>query len=235
METKMPNASTVPVDSALITGEVVRRYRRLLGLQQTEFAARWGLTQSALSQIEGGRLGISDERAELLAKAFAGIGDEMPFSRFAQQFTRERKASLPLVGHPAASYTTLVVWRWTDGIDLAAEPVGLQPAGLVTLRIDAGARAFAVEAPVAAEERHETLVFVPVPFSEIESDDLILYQRSSHGPATAAIASVEHIGQTSSRRTRFQPILPLEKKAREVRPQELTALLRCVYRAQYTA
>lgn len=227
-----PAFATNPVP---ITGELIRRYRRLLGLQQTEFAERWGLTQGALSQIEGGLLGISEERAGLLAKTFTGKGGELPFSRFAQQFTRERKESLPLIGHPAASFTTLVVWRWSDAMDLAAEPVGIEPAGLVTLRLDQGERALAVEALLETDDRPETLVFVPAPFAGIQSGDLVLYQRAVDGPSTAVIASAEHSGQTSSRRTRFRSILPRERRPREVRPEDLTALLRCVYRARYTA
>lgn len=222
-------------DSVLITGELVRRYRKLIGLQQSEFANRWGLSQGALSQIEGGRLAISEDRATLLAKAFAGKGGEVPFPQFAQQFSRERRQSLPLVGHPTASYATLVAWRWSEDIDLAAEPVGLAPAGLVTLRLEQGVRALAFDAPLEPDERHETLVFVPTPFAEIASGDLVLYQRAGNGPSAAVIASVEHTGITSSRRTRLHSMLPREKRGREVRAEDVAALLRCVYRARYTA
>jgi transcriptional regulator with XRE-family HTH domain len=215
-----------------VTGELVRRYRKLLGLQQSEFAERWGLTQGALSQIESGRLGISHERASLLSTTFSGTKGELAFKRFLGQFSVERRGSLPLVGHPSATFSTLTVWRWDEDLDLATDPIGLEQAGLITLRLQPGARALALEVPI--DGAAETLVFSPVEFVDLRSGDLVLHQTAGERTGPSVIATVEHRGQTSSRRTRFRPILP-KGKPREVRPSDLTGLLRCVYRARYVS
>lgn len=221
---------TAPGENIPITGDIVRRYRRLLGLQQSEFAERWGLTQGAQSQIESGRLAISEERAAVLSTTFSGTGGELPFTRYLRQFSRERRDSLPLIGHPSATYTTLTVWRWRDDLDLAADPIGLEQAGLVTIRLQPGVRALALE--VQIKDGLETLVFTPVEFIDLRAGDLVLFQPAADDLPTAAIAAVEQTGQTSSRRTRFRPILP-KSKPREVRPSDLTGLLRCIYRGRY--
>lgn len=213
-----------------ITGEIIRRYRKLLGLQQSEFAQRWGLTQGALSQIESGRLGISQERSALLSTTFSGTRAELPFKRFLSQFSAERRKALPLVGHPSATYTTLTVWSWREDLDLAADPIGLEHAGLVTIRLQPRVRALALEVPI--KDGLETLVFAYTEYVDLRAGDVVLYQPASDEPVAAAIATVEQSGQTSSRRTRFRPVSP-KSKPREVRPADLAGLLRCIYRGRY--
>ena len=152
----------------VVTGEVIRRYRRLIGLSQEEFSRRWGLTQGALSQIESGRLAVSEGRAAELLAQFKGHAGEVPARRFLEQFSKDRRQSLPLLGHASATHTTLTVWRWRDDFDLAAEPIGLESAGLVTLTLPSGARAVALQLPDPDPHRSgEILVFIPVEYERL--------------------------------------------------------------------
>ena len=51
-------------------GRDIRRYRREIGWNQGAFAKELGLSQSALSLLESGKIAVSDEHMGRLTKAF---------------------------------------------------------------------------------------------------------------------------------------------------------------------
>lgn len=64
----------VPITSIVTLGKVLRRYRKDLGLTQTEIGIKFNLSQKTVSQIESGLPGV---QLGTLFKLMSALGLEM--------------------------------------------------------------------------------------------------------------------------------------------------------------
>ena len=66
----------LPITSPELLGKVLRRYRKNLGLTQTEAGGKFNMTQTTVSQLESGRLGV---QLSTLFKMMAALKLEIHF------------------------------------------------------------------------------------------------------------------------------------------------------------
>ncbi|MEU5052635.1 helix-turn-helix transcriptional regulator [Streptomyces sp. NPDC021096] len=85
----MPPSTPLPTVRRRRLGAELRRLRERADLSATEAAARFGITQSRISNIEAGRYGVSAERVRALARIY-DCSDEALISALAAM-TGERK------------------------------------------------------------------------------------------------------------------------------------------------
>lgn len=92
------------------------------GLNQIDFAEQLGLSQSALSQLEGGRTGVSEEHIALLRERFGEAHLPQTFSHFLRDIERSRSQGQAAVTAPDSRWLALTVWAWQEGFDLGQTP-----------------------------------------------------------------------------------------------------------------
>jgi len=117
----------------MITGADIRRYRKILGLGQVDFAKRLAISQPALSGLEGGRVSVSESYLDLLKDRFSSPSFHPSFADFLRTLQRDNQAPDPLALAVASRHVTLIVWRWHKAIDLGVVPGNDQMSGLVTV------------------------------------------------------------------------------------------------------
>ena len=219
----------------MISGADIRRYRKLIGMNQIAFAERFGVSQSTLSVIEGGRIAVSGEHIERLKSQFDEPRFKHSFSRFLQSLQTERAAGQEALATPEGCLLTLTVWAWAEGFDLGQRPAPDRTRGLVTIRVShRPAIAFEMNRRTEGWEKGEILVFEQFGPDDVEDGDLCLIQikRPRARGMQTMIATVRVSRTTHLRTLCFEPISPSLPPfaATEV---TLIAILILVHRARY--
>ena len=106
----------------MVTGSHLRQYRKLLGLNQTEFARRLGLSQATISQIEAGRIALSNAHLQKLADKFSSARLSPPFPEFKRDVEKGSADCQAALLDPRGRFVTLTVWQWDAAFDLARIP-----------------------------------------------------------------------------------------------------------------
>lgn len=158
-----------------MTGADIRRYRRAIGWKQTQFAAKIGLSQGALSMLEAGRIGVSEDHIAQLKKLFDGANLKPRFSDFLSQVQLERAQEQAAVSSPGGRYLTLTAWLWQEGLDLGKPMPRDQAGGLVTVETHGfEAIAFRMTTSTSAWQKGEIIVFERCEQREIRNGELCL-------------------------------------------------------------
>lgn len=195
----------------MVFGADIRRYRQTIGLNQRAFAERLGIAQPTLSQIEAGRISVSDEYLARLTQRFAEPEFRTSFSAFLKHLRQERAGTQAALTAPHGRYLTLAVWRWQEGFDLSQVPAPEQAVNLVTVR--------ATEKPLIAFEmpkeherwnKDEILIFERIEMEDLQDGDLCLVQvrRSRARSTQTAIALARLLRATKGHTLHFEPISP---------------------------
>ena len=121
-------------DAGVLNGADIRRYRKTIRLTQVEFAERMGVSQSALSLLEGGRIAVSEDHAAQLRQRFGGHDFEPQFATFLRDLEARQKGTHAALTRATGRYLTLTVWRWEDGFDLSHAPGPECAVNVVTVR-----------------------------------------------------------------------------------------------------
>jgi len=180
-----------------LKGNDVRQYRRLVGLNQIQFARRLGVTQSSLSRIEAGRIAVADEHVERLIRNFTGQEFKPSFADFQRQLEKEAERQQPALTIEAGRQFLLTVWRWEEGFDLSRIPNADLAVGTVAIPYTKNAT-IAFEMSRASEKwsKGEIIVFEECPFEDIRPDDpcLVQYVKKRLPITTIAIAELARTG-----------------------------------------
>lgn len=188
-------------------GSDVRRYRRSIGLNQARFARRLGVTQSALSRFEAGRIALSDEHVERLVQNFTAADFKLPFAEFLRQINHEAELDHPALTTELGRQLLLTVWRWEDGFDLFRIPAAGSAVGSVMIPFTKRAT-IAFEMPRSTDRwsKGEVLVFEECGLTEIRGGDscLIQYLHNKSSITTLAWAELPRAGV---RGVRLQSVL----------------------------
>ena len=99
----------------MLSGSDIRRYRKMLGMTQADFARQLGLAQATLSQIEGGRIALSDEHVQQLDDRFRLGKPALSFKEFKRDAERSMASNQAALSAPHGRYTTFVVWPVPPG------------------------------------------------------------------------------------------------------------------------
>lgn len=194
----------------MLRGRDVRHYRKLIGLNQEEFARRLGMRQPALSLLETGRLAVTDEHRDKLLKVFDRPEWKPRFGEYLKKIETEESQPQPALTAPLARYATLPCWR-SEEYDLGRAPQPDQIAGLVTVR--------ASERPVVALQmskaskdwvKNDVLVFQQDETGTVEDDELCLLhvQLSKDVAAQTMIATARRTRTERGKILAFKPVEP---------------------------
>jgi len=210
-----------------MTGNDLRRYRRAVGLNQDSFARELGLSQSALSLLEGGKVAISAHHLAKLTAACDQPRFEPRFSRFVEDLERSRAEGQAALSAPMARHVTLTVWAWSEEFDLSRAPAGDQAVGLVTVRSTPNdVIAFQMGEATEAWAAGEILVF------EADGDVCLAQVKTSRGRGTQTMLTIAHLAPAVRGNTlQLEPLSPAG--AIFAAGEDLIACMRATFRARY--
>ncbi len=218
-----------------MSGLDIRRYRKRIGWNQTRFAERLGVSQSALSLIESGRVAVSEDHITKLRQAFAGSQTRPAFRDFLRDLDRGRAEGQAALTTSRGRYLMLPVWRWESGFDLSSALAPEHAVDMVTVRATKDPTiAFAMTKASEHWTQGEILVFERCRRTDLEDGDVCLLQvrlpRAKRNKTTLAVAHVvpDKGGQT----VQFEPISPAGPIF-STKDDALPALLRVVYRGRH--
>ena len=173
-------------------GTDIRRYRRSIRLSQAEFAARLGISQSALSRLEGGRIVVSEEHLGMLDRAFTGAGVAPTFAEFRLALSEHQRAQHSALRSTEGRFLLQTVWEWDEGFDLATCPAADLRVGVVAIPMTNKATiAFRMARPAGNWNKGETLVFEECGFKDLQPGDACLVQYRRDQKPVTSLAVVE--------------------------------------------
>ncbi len=219
----------------MLTGSDVRGYRKLLGLNQIDFARQVGVSQGLLSQLESGQISLSHDHLKKLERAFRGPKYELSFDEFQKQAEQEHAERLSALTAQQEQYVTLRAWRWSGSFDLDAMPPSDGDAGLVMVR-SSGRPLAAVQ--LNRRSAHwgagEILVFEHCQHNDVEEGDICLVKAKP--PRTRRAKTMIVLAhQTPSKRDRVLQLEPLSPASAVFAATDETvqAYLRAIFRCRY--
>lgn len=193
-----------------MNGSDIRRYRKALKLDQSKFARMLGISQSALSLIETGRMAIPKDLLDRLSAAFDKPQFSPRFSEFWKTTEREQAQGEAALAVPHARQLTLLVWQWTSEFDLSRAPGGDQVVGAITVPFTEQ-RVIALRMPKASQAwmAGEILVFEKCIRDDLKDDDVVLVQ-AAVAPARAprTVLGIAHVGRAARRIAHIEPLSP---------------------------
>jgi transcriptional regulator with XRE-family HTH domain len=219
----------------VLTGSDLRRYRKLLGMTQTQFARQLGLAQATLSQIEGGRIALSNEHLQKLGERFKSARFKPTFAEFQRGVEQGMSQSQAALAAPRARYCTLSVWAWEDGFDLGRVPAPDSAVDLVTVRAcDKPVIALQVGRQTDHWEAGETFVFEQCSRDDVQDGDICLLQvRPPRARATKTMIAIAHIAPGKrGRALHFEPVSPSGAIFAPI-DDSLLGILRAIYRGRH--
>lgn len=216
-----------------MTGADIRRYRRAIGWNQQAFAQELGLSQSALSLIEGGKVAVSEEHLTRLSKVFDAAKFKPRLGEFLKELEHVRSEGQAALDAPLGGHVVLPVWAWQDDFELNRPPKPEQAMGLITIRATAGAViAFQMDKATEAWEKGEILAFERCDRQDVRDGDLCLLQvKPPRARGSKTIVARAHLAPIA--RGRALQLEPVSPKGPIFTPEEDVAWLRVVFRGRY--
>lgn len=179
-----------------LKGSDIRRYRRTIGLNQADFARRLGVTQSALSRFEAGRIAISDEHLAQLRKGFPSPDVTPSFAEFSRHLEQE---SQPALTRSLGRHLLLTVWPWEEGFDLSKCPPADSAAGVVAIPFTEKATiAFRMARSGELWTKGDVIIFEECDIQELRKDDVCLVHQKAGRASTTTLVRAE-IARTGTR------------------------------------
>jgi DNA-binding transcriptional regulator YiaG len=210
-----------------ITGAAVRAYRRLLAMNQADFAAAVGVSQGLISQWESGAVAVGPDSQRRMWEAFAKH-PQHPLGKFIDKFAEESRGRAPLASNPKGRSLSLLVYRWREDFTLVAEPNQCDVVGMVTLNLDAMGEAIALEMPAARDKRGDIVAFVRDGDSAPEEPgQWLVQQRRGAGAGQVLVIEVKRGGSSPPR---SKVILP---SGATYDPSAVEAAFRAVFEGRY--
>ncbi len=210
-----------------ITGAAVRAYRKLLAMNQADFAAAVGVSQGLISQWEKGMVEVGSDSQTRMWSAFAKH-PQHPLSPFMEKFAAESRGRAPLASNPIGRSISLLVYKWGEGFTLDAEPRHCEVVGMVTLNLDAMAEAIALEMPAARDKRGDIVAFVREgDGAPQEPGQWLVQQRRGGGAGQVLVIEVKRGGSSPPR---SKVILP---SGATYDPSAVEAAFRGVFEGRY--
>jgi transcriptional regulator with XRE-family HTH domain len=217
----------------VLNGADIRRYRKTIRLTQVEFAERMGVSQSALSLLESGRIAVSEDHVGQLRQQFGGREFKPSFPKFLEDLEVSRKAAQAALTTATGRYLTLTVWRWEDGFDLSHPPGPECAVNVVTVRAtDLPTIAFQMPRASTHWAKNEILVFEECQPDELADGDICLLQvATSRSRVPRTTIGLAQLGATSNSPS---TITPLKGRGSVMRAdsESVRALLRVSFRAR---
>lgn len=217
----------------MLHGADIKRYRKSVGLTQVEFAKRMGVSQSALSLLESGRIAVSDDHVAELTDRFRGRSLKQTFTEFLSALKATQAAAGASLATSTGHYLTLTVWRWEDGFDLGGPPAPEMAVNVVTIRAtDKPTIAFQMPRASPHWAQDEILVFEECRPGDLKHGDLCLIH-TVRGQARAPRTTIG-VAQLGDSRGQGAKIIPLKGKgsALTAKADSIRSLLRVSFRAR---
>lgn len=195
----------------MINGADLRRYRRTIDANQIDFAKRLGVSQSALSQLEGGKTALSEAHVALLKERFADPALPVTFADFLRTLEKGRAESQAALNSPFARYMTLAVWPWDEGFDLGQIPEPDEAVDMVLIRPSAALSiAFQMKKGSDRWRAGDIFVFTQCALSAVEDESICLLQlRQPRARGVRTMIAVAHLTPAKRGQTlQFVPISP---------------------------
>lgn len=220
-------------DAELLTGVDIRRYRKSIGHTQVAFAERMGVSQSALSLLESGRIAVSEDHVAELKERFRGRDVKRAFTEFLTSLKASRAAAGASLATSTGRYLTLTVWRWEDGFDLGGPPAPETAVNVVSIRVtDKPSIAFQMPRASPHWSKDEILVFEECGPNELKDGDVCLVgavtARSRRLQTTLGVA---HLGKARRGAPKIQPLAPKGAPV-AANAESIRTLLRVSFRAR---
>jgi DNA-binding transcriptional regulator YiaG len=210
-----------------ITGAAVRAYRKLLAMNQADFAAAVGVSQGLISQWETGMVEVGSDSQTRMWTVFAKH-PQHPLRPFMDKFAAESRGRTPLASNPSGRSISLLVYKWREAFTLDTEPRHCEVVGMVTLNLDAMAEAIALEMPAARDKRGDIVAFVRDGDSAPEEPGQWLVQQRRGGGASQVLVIEVKRGGSSPPRSKV--ILP---SGATYDPSAVEAAFRAFFEGRY--
>lgn len=215
-------------------GADLRRFRRAIGWNQIEFAEVLGVTQSALSQMESGRYGLSEHHLDTLKAQFNNPDITPTFNEYCKQLEDRRSAALGAVEAPHTRFTVLVVWDWEEGFDLSTPLPRDQSVGLIAIDAsDRPAIAIRLKSRTQWWNKNEILAFELCSLDEPRNESICLLQlQSQRGKSSKTMIAISR--PTTDRRGprhRFLPVSP-SGSLFAPEPENVLAVMKATFRCE---
>ncbi len=216
----------------MLIGSDIRTYRRRIGLTQIEFAPLIGLTQSALSLLESGRVAISTQHLNKLRKEFVGKKTSPTFAEFEAELSKAGRATQHMLAADLNQFATLTVYPWLDAIDLSEQLRHSPPVSVVSVS-NRQNRLIAFKMPRETKywATGEIIAFEECSVGDIKDADVCLVVTT--GPKPGHTRTVVAAARVTSGRgpTKFAPIRTRETPIPADDKSILTIMRNC-YRAR---
>jgi transcriptional regulator with XRE-family HTH domain len=215
----------------VITGDEIQRFRKRLGLTQTDVAKRLQVSQQTMSDLEAGRLPVSDERLRQLTDLFKSDDATKDFARYHAECERARAVDLPTLWSPMNRSAAVTVWRW-ENFDLGRMPSADTAAGVILVP-ETERQLAAIQMPRrgARWAAGEILVFERCRPDELRDDDLCLVHTLAPRANTkhTCLAVVHRVPAKRAPRIQIKPIDP-DGAVIELHPEHTPLVLVLVQR-----
>ncbi len=215
----------------MIHGADIRRYRKLLGMNQIAFARHLGVAQPTLSHVEGGRTAVSQEHVELLLAKFDGPAFKPTFRQFLDAVEAEAAGEQAALIPPQSRHSLVPVWEWEDGFDLSRQPEPGRAVDMLTLHgSDRPAIAFRMTRKSDWWDAGDMFIFEPTVREHVKDGDVCLLQhRIGRSRGTKTVIAVAHLAKRG-RMLQFEPIAPPGPVF--TADDAVSAILRAVFRGR---
>lgn len=217
--------------TGLITGDELHRFRRRLKLTQTQVAERLRVSQQTMSDMEAGRLPVSDERLQQLTELFKGSDATSDFGQYHAECERARAVDLQTLWSPWNRSAAATVWRW-ESFDLERLPPSDAAAGVILVpETDAPLVAIQMPRRGARWAAGEILVFQRCRPNELMDDELCLVLNAAPRASTkrTCLAIVHRVPAKRAPRIQIEPIDP-DGAVIELHPEHTPLVLVLVQR-----
>lgn len=218
----------------MISGFELRKFREQIGWNQSQLADALGVTQSALSMIERGRILVSQAHIDRLE---AGTKDAKPtFKEYLAALKTEHAHTNASLFTASARHSTLPVYRWEEGLDLSRKLFPSESIDLVTVRTtERACIAFMMARKTDYWQADEIIVLEECGPESLQPGDLCLIQirqpRAKFLRNLLATVKVSRAAKT--KQIEFLPISPAGP-ALPLDNSTMTLIMRCIYRATYS-
>jgi len=210
-----------------ITGAAVRAYRKLLAMNQADFAAAVGVSQGLISQWESGAVAVGQDSQRRMWEAFAKH-PQRPLGQFMEKFAAESRGRAPLASNPKGRSLSLLVYRWCEDFNLDAEPAQCDVVGMLSLNLDTIAEAIALEMPAVRNKRGDVVAFVrDGDGAPQETGQWLVQQRKGDGAGQVLVIEMKRGGSSPPR---SKVILP---SGATYDPSAVEAAFRAVFEGRY--
>ena len=217
-----------------ISGKTILAFRERLSLNQRDLAAKLGVTQGLISQVEGGRLPVSKK----MLRAIWSLSDEGVFEISFDEFLRHGGVNTEFLKAEFGAVAPIPVETWKSRIDLREPPNAAIKDSVWIPGMTNSMRVFRFDEAPPILAPSSLAVFRPVDYSELTSEHIVLLQTRPRPGVKHLESRIGHVGRAIvTRRARMLTCQfersPIAGPIVDVAEKSIEVLMICHFRGRY--